>query len=386
MFSSKVELFREPSKIVEKLSGSYKSEMTEWQLGFLCGLIKEYQPKKILEIGVAAGGTTAVILNCISALHMNSEMHSIDLSEQCYHETNRQSGYLINDCKRYLENDINHKLHLGKISVNYLDEIGDQIDFLILDTAHILPGEVLDFLACLPLLKKGAIVVLHDIRLNHDCYKVNSFATKQLLDTVVAEKILTKDPTAVFQYPSIGAFRIIDDTYKYIENVFSALTITWQYLPSEEEIEQYRNFYARYYDEEKLELFDFAVKLNKMTLETKGNKRAEFLGTYQFIESVRDKEHIFIYGNGLYGTELMKLLEAAKIHIEGYVVSDDKEISEQDESTIHISDLPGVQMDCTIIVGSIIYQQEICRILKEKGYKNIVLLNKGISVFLERER
>lgn len=33
-----------------------RSEMTRWQRGFLCGLIKRESPHKILEIGVAAGG------------------------------------------------------------------------------------------------------------------------------------------------------------------------------------------------------------------------------------------------------------------------------------------------------------------------------------------
>ena len=60
-----VTLFKEPIEILDKISSDRKSEMTEWQLSFLCGLIKESRPQKLVEIGVAAGGTTAVILNCI---------------------------------------------------------------------------------------------------------------------------------------------------------------------------------------------------------------------------------------------------------------------------------------------------------------------------------
>ncbi len=52
--------------------------MSERQSGFLCGLIKEFKPKRILEIGVAAGGTTAIMLNCISMLGLETSIVSID--------------------------------------------------------------------------------------------------------------------------------------------------------------------------------------------------------------------------------------------------------------------------------------------------------------------
>ena len=40
------------------------------------------------------------------------------------------------------------------------------IDFIIIDTVHFMPGEFLTFLTALPQLKDGCIVVLHDIHLN----------------------------------------------------------------------------------------------------------------------------------------------------------------------------------------------------------------------------
>ena len=39
-----------------------KYEMSGYESGFLCGLIKRYRPKKILELGVAAGVSTAIII------------------------------------------------------------------------------------------------------------------------------------------------------------------------------------------------------------------------------------------------------------------------------------------------------------------------------------
>ena len=65
-----IELYKEPLKVKDNLSEN-GTEMTELQLSMLCGLIKEYRPEKIVEVGVAAGGTTAIILNCLSLIELD---------------------------------------------------------------------------------------------------------------------------------------------------------------------------------------------------------------------------------------------------------------------------------------------------------------------------
>lgn len=63
-------MFYEPVVILDQLTSEYSAEMSNDQLAFLCGLIEEYRPNKIVEVGVSAGGTTAVILKCISMLKL----------------------------------------------------------------------------------------------------------------------------------------------------------------------------------------------------------------------------------------------------------------------------------------------------------------------------
>ena len=90
-----LELFYEPRKVLNRLSSKgWGAEMSERQSGFLCGLIKEFKPKRILEIGVAAGGTTAIMLNCISMLGLETSIVSIDVSVDYYRDTNKKTGYL----------------------------------------------------------------------------------------------------------------------------------------------------------------------------------------------------------------------------------------------------------------------------------------------------
>lgn len=108
-----IELYEKPLEIREKLEDAYGAEMSSWQSGFLCGLIKKYHPKKIVEVGVAAGGTTAIILNCISELGLDTEVHSVDLNERYYRDKHKETGYLAQKCKTFLQRDISHKMYLG---------------------------------------------------------------------------------------------------------------------------------------------------------------------------------------------------------------------------------------------------------------------------------
>ncbi len=76
MEDKKLELYYEPIYDIKDLIYN-KAEMTEKELAFLCGLLKKYRPEKVVEIGVAAGGTTAVILSCISMLGLNTQLISL---------------------------------------------------------------------------------------------------------------------------------------------------------------------------------------------------------------------------------------------------------------------------------------------------------------------
>ena len=74
------EVFWEPLDILESLSFS-AAEMSKWQLAFLCGLIKENKPKKIVEVGTSAGGTAAVLMNCVHMLGLDAEIYAVDINE-----------------------------------------------------------------------------------------------------------------------------------------------------------------------------------------------------------------------------------------------------------------------------------------------------------------
>jgi len=128
--------------------------MWDNQPEFLNGLIRKFKPKKILEIGVSKGGSSIIILNAIKDIK-DSHLYSIDLS----------SKDSIGNCTRNIFKDYLNKwsLYTGNIAAKFIEEIGGSIDMAFIDSAHLEPGEILDFLIILPFLNKGAIVCFHDI-------------------------------------------------------------------------------------------------------------------------------------------------------------------------------------------------------------------------------
>lgn len=195
---NEIELFSEPRRtILRQLTKiPNEPEMSEFESSFLCGLLKKHRPRKILEVGVAGGGTTAIILQCMAMLGVEDfEMHSVDYSERFYRDPNYQSGFLGNEAKELMGGKIKskHRFHFGDIAASFMEEIGGGVDFLILDTTHRMPGEVLDFISLLPYLKENAVVVLHDIALNQYCKGADCIATGQLFSSVTAEKYMNYD-------------------------------------------------------------------------------------------------------------------------------------------------------------------------------------------------
>jgi predicted O-methyltransferase YrrM len=206
--------------------------------------VQIYQPKSILELGVAAGGGTSVLLNAakgystgdvtITSIDFAKTMPASAPSFKRYMNDNKPAniGFIAH---KYLEagyaDNVAWNLFAGKDVSQILVESDMRFDFVVLDTAHHHPCESLNFLSVLPFLNDGAIVVLHDLRLSmSNLPKLEFYANITLFDSVVGEKI-TPLKDANYEFPNIGAVRITADTRKYIENVFYSLRLKWEYMP-----------------------------------------------------------------------------------------------------------------------------------------------------------
>lgn len=135
------------------------SEMTYKERCFLNGIVRQMKPKKILELGVSAGASSAVMLNAIKD-DSDAQLYSIDYNTQWYRNYAKPTGHLINEKFSHLKKK--WKLYTGGTAARFMDEIGADVDLCLIDTVHANPGEFLDWLIVLPYLKPNAVLVLHD--------------------------------------------------------------------------------------------------------------------------------------------------------------------------------------------------------------------------------
>lgn len=222
------------------------SEMDNAERKFVHGLIRYYKPKRILELGVAEGGGSIVLLNAIRDM-IETTVTSIDISETLWNDKSKKTGFAC--CEKY-ENHDRWNLYLGKDPSEVIESLGEEstFDFAIIDTAHKHPCESLNFLSVLPFLSRDCILIFHDIGLYakvlsskitslvsvpFSSFPNCSFATKLLFDTIVGEKVkLSLQAYSIFdgkvpEFSNIGAIKLNNDTRRNIDSVFSMLEFPW---------------------------------------------------------------------------------------------------------------------------------------------------------------
>lgn len=297
-------------------NNSFICEMSRDDHGFLSGIIKMIKPRKILEVGVAEGGTTAVIVKSLEMLGLECEMYSVDINEELYKNNNCDTGYIFK--KQEKPSKIKHEFLFGRTIAGQIENfVGGGIDLAILDTTHQIPGEILDFLSVLPFMAENGTVVLHDINLNYfngmskedSRVKVSHkcIATKIVFATVVAEKYCNYDMMS-----NIGAFKINEDTYKYSLNLFMALSLTWSYKMDENLINEYRNLLAQYYSGQCMEVYDTYVNMNNLLYQKLDKFKFGTASTWQFpYESIPYGSRIVLYGAGSVGRGMYSFLQVS---------------------------------------------------------------------------
>ena len=248
---------------------------SNWQLGyeepyFINGIIRKYKPKKCLEIGVAYGGSSILILNAIKDIK-DSFLISLDLNTYLYTGEKLETGYNVK--KYFPELTDKWKLYTGDQPHKFLDKLNLKFDFLYLDTSHITPGEIINIIEALPFLEDNAIVILHDIMFHffsyHKSYfNYNSkihFSPIYLITSLMGDKAILENKEIGLE--NIGAVRLFSNQDKYYNNYFLLLLSPWEYMPTDNQIDDLRVFIKKYYKQDiYLKIFNKAVKENKIYL------------------------------------------------------------------------------------------------------------------------
>lgn len=210
-------------------------EFTKDEQHFLIRLLMENHFKKIVEVGVARGGISKIIMEY---LPQNSKLFSIDLS------SDSSIGEI---CKKKYNEDSRWNLYTGKYVFEVIEEIGFGIDLVILDTDHELPGEILDFLMIYPFLNENTFILIHDVLLywlKPETEK-QSIAPRLLFNTLVGRR---KYPSTVSQSNLGGIF--IDKNLQNIPLIIQSLKISWKNFKVLNRITELNSFFQKYFKDQ----------------------------------------------------------------------------------------------------------------------------------------
>lgn len=366
------------SKIYDRIDWSdIDSEMTDGQRRFIHGLIQYYQPEKILELGVSAGGGTMVLLNALSD-NDQAELYSIDSATQFYRNTDLPVGHCA--LKHHLDL-LNKKwyLYAGQDPSYVMEDIGVKFDFCVIDTHHSHPVETLNFISVLPWLNDGAVVVMHDTAV-FELYTKDTFlrmlAPRLLLSTVCAEKYIPDLPSGDMSVSNIAAWQVNTDTRKYCQNLFDILYLPWETAISKSTCQNIRRLVNKYYPAKLSKFYNEAVRINRFMLLTKEYGVLNFEDAYRKIA----KNTIF-YGAGYQMRKLLAILDFCEIEFDFEIWDQNAEkIKKCENYTVKTPDLQNQAGDNQSLIV-MIEKDEIYKSVSEQFGKLGYILFHGLKEY-----
>lgn len=276
------------------------SEMAEAERRFVNGLIRYHRPKRLLELGVAAGAGTCVLLNAIKD-DAQATLTSIDCDEQYYRNTAEKTGYLAENFSQQWS------MIRGKDFSEVYEDFHEKFDFCIIDTAHIHPIESLNFLCVLPFLTEDAIVVLHDTSA-YTKWSLRDFPRNVLIanaycyNSIVGIKMKPVDEDYLFHcggMPNIGAVILNADSRRYIGNLLENLNLPWGMFPKQY-LEAIFALVQKKYDDEIEKQFIAAVETNMRLVIHDYDSQAPICydEVLEVINRINAAEKLIFYGFG----------------------------------------------------------------------------------------
>jgi predicted O-methyltransferase YrrM len=243
------------SEYLQELNTFYKkfNQMQQDEREFLNAIILRYKPKKLLELGVSAGGSSVIILNAIKNIE-DAKLYSIEYHKEWYRDSSKNSGWVV---EHYPTIKQKWNLYAGGLAFSVIENIGENIEFALIDTVHIFPGEILDILMILPFLSDNAIVVFHDTNLHTAnkngkpyCKITGEFINNLLISTLYGKKILQGNfdrSKSNCYFSNIAAVQLTKESKERIFEFFNLLTLRWNYMPEKVELQKLAIFFEKYY-------------------------------------------------------------------------------------------------------------------------------------------
>jgi len=157
--------FQPIHELIKRRPASVKGCISEEDAEFIHATIAELRPDAVLEIGVASGLSSAVILKSLEMYAPEAALVSYDISPQCYYDSSLPVGYCV--AEMIPEHRVGFQLITGN---NQLFQAKKAVSafrrkLIFIDANHNPPYPALDFLHTLDLAAPGDVFLFHDINL-----------------------------------------------------------------------------------------------------------------------------------------------------------------------------------------------------------------------------
>lgn len=275
-----VELFKTRPDWMQNYDNDYPSAV------LIRGLIEEYKPENILEIGTAAGWAAYYMLEEALKHNPYTKITSIDFGHHLYYSQEREIGAAFKEVSPNLYEK--WQLKTGLMAVDFAANCKEKYDFVFIDANHIHPWATLDFIAILPLLKENAIVVFHDVYLNEIC--LGKKPANRHPDNLPVGQEMCKGPNVIYNifkkemvlsYDDIApncAAMIVKNKNEILQKLLFALNSPWEnkYLNSnqiKDIIPKYFDFVNKNFEKKIAKNILNSIKTNNFKLELLNNIR-----------------------------------------------------------------------------------------------------------------
>ena len=211
---------------VAPLTTSAVGNISGEDAGFLLSLLAQSQPSHILEIGVASGTSTLMMLRMLESMASPATLLSVDLAPAYYVDPSREVAFLVTE--NYHSPPANWRLLTEVGAMNFAQHpsvVGEdqrrRFDFIFIDAHHGHPWPTLDLLCLLPYATPGAWVALHDINL--PVIAEPSFGADYVLRDWPREPLISDEVPV----PNIGAIRLSDAGEHDAQHLLRVLNRPW---------------------------------------------------------------------------------------------------------------------------------------------------------------
>lgn len=214
------ELYNRDSSVYTQLGGTYWMPYDE--LHFIIKTIQNNKVTKALEIGVSGGMTSSFMLRAMKEISKESTLYGIDICSDSY------IGFCVNHFSSDLTPDF--KIHRGanSLSIENVFNDGEKLDMVFIDAGHVHPQPLIDLLCSIPFLKKGGIILLHDIV---DYYTANAWGETFIFNAWPDELKARAKNLNSESYGNIGAIKMPETEDQLMEIVLKVAKTPFKSSP-----------------------------------------------------------------------------------------------------------------------------------------------------------